>query len=292
MRAQYRPVISDYSFRDGPEQRKNAALGRLALLPTFSSASSELLTISSDSEQSVDKLINIVKSDPTVAADLLRVANSAEFCMQSRIADVQHAFALIGFERTRSLALSIAMRQYTNRALRRVDVYRYWAHSIATAVIEEALAAAEGYSIHLAYTGGLLHDIGRLGLLLTSRERYLEIQRINFERISAVNELEQALFGLSHCEAGAFLAVSWQFPEALRDCVRQHHDDRTPGDSDLLRLTKIACRVADAVGFSESGTNWREDPAQLLASQCEPRSDVSVGRLQNLVTKRLVSLSF
>jgi putative nucleotidyltransferase with HDIG domain len=242
------PVTTDHTFQTDPEQRKQTAFSRLRLLPTFSPVSTELLGLSSDSDQAVDKLIRLVKSDPTIAANLPRVANSAEFCMRSRVADVQHAFALIGFERTRSLALSIAMRQYAHGALRRVDVYPFWAHSIATSVIEEALAAAEGYSTHLAYTGGLLHDIGRLGLLLTARERYLEVQRVAFEDARAVNELEQVLFGISHCEAGAFLAQSWQFPAALRDCASQHHHDLNPDDSDLLRLTKIACRVADALG--------------------------------------------
>jgi len=234
----------------------------------------------------------VLKSDPTIAADLLRVANSAEFCMQSRIADVQHAFALIGFERTRSLALTVAMRKYTDGALRRADAYPFWTHSVATAVTEEALAGAEGYPKQVAYTVGLLHDIGRIGLLLTARERYLEILRVGFEHIQAVSDLEQLLFGLMHCEAGAFLMRLWQFPAVLCDCASQHHEELKPGAPDLVRLTKIACRIANSLGFSESAAGSREPAAVLIVSLFGDRSELHTDRLQNLITQRLVSFSF
>src|SRR3954465_7399624 len=79
------PVTSGQLLRPDGQRQREAALNRLQILPVFPSVAAELLSVSPDCDGAVERLLRIVKSDPTVAADLLRVANSSEFCTQSRI---------------------------------------------------------------------------------------------------------------------------------------------------------------------------------------------------------------
>ena len=101
------------------------------------------------------------------------------------------------------------------------------------------------------YTAGLLHDIGRLGLLLAIGPRYSDALSIRYRDLTRANEIEMELFGITHCEAGAQLAQEWGLPDALRLCARHHHSETTTDVGELLHITQLACRLASASGFKE-----------------------------------------
>jgi HD-like signal output (HDOD) protein len=119
---------------------------------------------------------------------------------------------------------------------------RVWTHSVATAWIAQTLAGkTEMEAQDAAYTTGLLHDLGRLGLLKVYGKKYVELLAAPHEDAAAMRKAEQAAFGLSHCEAGYWLAKTWDIPDALQLSILEHH--RAPG------LTSVACQLANAAGY-------------------------------------------
>jgi HD-like signal output (HDOD) protein len=162
---------------------------------------------------------------------------------------------------------------------------------VAAAVIAEALAGVWHTDPGRAYTAGLMHELGRLGLLLSVRERYIEISRMAFENIDSVNRLEKSIFGVTHCEAGAFLGRRWGFPEELCDCMSLHHEAVTPSVGPLVSLTQLSCRVATALGFREVAVRHQLDPAEVLPATVRDHPQAEPEQLRQLVTKRLASVS-
>jgi HD-like signal output (HDOD) protein len=101
------------------------------------------------------------------------------------------------------------------------------------------------------YTAGLTHDLGRLGLRLVGGDKYAEYMSQEFADLAAANEIEKALFGMNHCEAGAFLAQTWGFPASLRTHMAGHHESHEGGLADPRYLIQLACRLADSLSFLE-----------------------------------------
>lgn len=239
--------------------RRQAAVVCLSKLPPFHPAALRLLNLSSESASAIHDFEMVFKSDPALTADLLLVANSPLFGNRAEIATIRHALTHLGLERVKSLATTIAVGFFVRNHPRTGHVRDIWMHGIATACIAEKLSLAAGLAD--LYTSGLTHDLGRLGFLLSMGARYETAISAEFGSIAEANQMETELFGMDHGEVGAVVAGQWGFPAALKECMAHHHESHTgqqaePGQP--LVLVRMACRMADSIGFPE--VKWREEP--------------------------------
>ncbi|HLK49880.1 MAG TPA: HDOD domain-containing protein [Bryobacteraceae bacterium] len=234
-----------------PFAAEPSVFNRLSRLPALRPSTLRLLSVSIDSDTAMAEFENVFRSDPVLAADLLILANSPAFGVRATVHNIRHAIALLGMERIRSLAFAVAVKGYlrTGRWANALQVS--WRHSIATAVIAEALGAADENSVPLLYTAGLMHDVGRLALFQISAEKYGQVLTAEFGSVQEYLNLEKLLFGCAHDDAGAFLAAAWGFPTTLCDCIRFHHWDVAVHAGQLFELVGVACRVADSLGYPE-----------------------------------------
>lgn len=225
---------------------------RLSRLPALRPATIRLLSIPADSDSAIAEFENVFKADPVLAADLLILANSPVFGVRATVNSIRHAIALLGLERIRSLAFAVAVKSYMRTPKWGNALEDVWRHSIATAVIAEALGSASDTEVPLLYTAGLMHDVGRLALYQLSAEKYGQVLKTEFANAQEYLNLEKLLFGCAHDDAGAFLAAAWGFPTALCDCIRFHHWDVAAHAGQLFELVGVACRLADSLGFPEA----------------------------------------
>jgi putative nucleotidyltransferase with HDIG domain len=224
---------------------------RLSRLPALRPSTLKLLSISVESDTAIADFEGVFKSDPVLATDLLILANSPMFGVRATVNSIRHAIALLGLERVRSLAFAVAVKGYMRTGRWSDAMQVSWRHCIATAVIAEALGAAEETSVPLLYTAGLMHDVGRLALFQVSAEKYGQVLSTQFNNVQEYLNMEKLLFGCAHDDAGAFLAAAWGFPTSLCDCIRFHHWDVAVHAGQLFELVGVACSVADSLGFAE-----------------------------------------
>lgn len=260
--------------------------GKLSKLPPFGPAVLKLLSISVDDESVLESYEEVFKSDPALTAELLVMANSAAFAGRSHVETIGVAIRYLGPERVRSMAATSALRSHTRRGQPDEYLASVWAHSIAAAVVAEALGNACGR--RGLYTLGLTHDLGRLGLFLVGGQPYAEQLSKEFQDIEQANQVERDLFGMTHCQAGALVAAAWGFPESLAACMGEHHVMPAGGDPRGLIVT--ACRMADSLGFPEvplsEAPGWPElNPALEHFTQLEPEA------LWDDITRRITDLS-
>ncbi len=265
-----------------------AVSDRLTKLPPFHPAALKLLAISSESEGAMIEFEKIFKLDPALTADLLLVANSAAYGFRFRVDNIKHALALLGLERVRSLGFTIAMSFYVRNVPSKDDVRTVWAHSIATAVIADVLGNIFGCSG--SYTAGLVHDLGRLGLLLSAGDRYASAISKEFADISESNKLERVLFGVSHCEAGALVARTWGFPDSLQSSMANHHDGEARDSADCENLVRMACQIADSLGFPEIQRRDLDVPP-VLPGRVQNHPDLEPNRLRERITNQIAATS-
>ncbi len=144
---------------------------RLCNLPAFRPAVNRLLSISPEADTAMDEYIAVFRSDPALATEVLRIANSGLLALRSTVTSVRHAVVVLGLDWVRSLALQVALRAYAP-AGRGPETRQIWRHSMASALIGEALGVRYGIQRGVGYTAGLVHDVGRLGLMQAYGKTY------------------------------------------------------------------------------------------------------------------------
>jgi putative nucleotidyltransferase with HDIG domain len=217
----------------------------------------KLLSLLGDENSSASSIAACIATDPIFSARMLRRANAADVAGYVPASDVLQALVTIGIERTRELTLTIATVAYLGSALKEQQLRRCWRHMVACALASSEIARACGMPSAEAYTAGLLHDIGRLGLMTAYRSDYERTMTQAGEQDGDLLTLERERFGVDHCEAGCWLAERWNLPGIIAKVARHHHD--APSETlDLLSIVKVACRLADWLGYSV-----REQPSTL-----------------------------
>ena len=266
----------------------SAAAVCLSKLPPYRPSALKLLNVSSDSDAPISEFEQVFKSDPALTADLLLVANSAQFGLRCQVATIRHAIAYLGVERVRHLASTIAFGYYVRQVQPGEYLNSIWSHSIATATIAELM----GNFCHVSgmYTAGLMHDIGRLGLLLYDCGRYQEALLRKFVDFEEATTLEKSLVGMTHCEAGATLGTTWQLPATLRTCITNHHENEAEDSSTSLHLVRIACGLADSLGFAEVEREDMHVPPA-LHERLKGRPELQPDSLRNQVKKAIANVA-
>ena len=221
----------------------------LRKVPPFPPIAARLLTLLSNDSVAINDLADLIGSDPTFSARLLNCVNSAAFGLKSAVTNIQQALALLGLDRTRQITLTVATAAYTQGALRSNELRRCWEHTVATAMLADQIAQVCGGYTDIAYTAGIMHDIGRLGLLVAYPQEYEGIIRDAAEQCLDLLDFERDQFGMDHAEAGRILAERWNLPEEFRLVAGRHHDPCEGAEVDLLKIVHVACRLADALGY-------------------------------------------
>jgi HD-like signal output (HDOD) protein len=262
-----------------------ATLRCLCNLPRLNANALRLLALSAQADATLEEFEDIFGSDSSLAAEILRVANSVEFGQRARVTHIKMALMVLGIDRTRCLGASIVMNQYTRGIIGESEIKLLWRHGVASAIVAEELGRRLPHRLGYLYTAGLTHDLGRSGLVLLGRERYLDLMRKEFQNIEEAVILEKAILGVTHCEAGLFLAQSWNFPAVLRQSIGSHHDPPGPHDDDSQRIVRGACLLAGELGYPEV-------PGMVEASPGPAAEELRAGpeeqeRLREAIERRL-----
>ena len=139
---------------------KTRLLRRNCELPPIPAVAVNLLGLLAQEEVSLGDVARAISADVTIAAEVLRAANTAYYGIRGEVTSISHATTLLGVSRIRALAATIGLRRYLGQALRLPAVQRCWRHNIATASTADQAALRLGASPADAYPAGLLHRIG------------------------------------------------------------------------------------------------------------------------------------
>ena len=223
----------------------------LKRIPPFPAVAIQLLRTAANEYARLRELSDLVRADAAFSSDILRTANSSLYGLRTEIDSILQATLLLGLERVKAIVVTTAMKNYVGGLLNADWMRACWRHNLACAVVAEDLSAGTLVEEDVAYTAGLMHDIGRLalGVGYSDQYGYFLANTANIANAKLELECERTLFGMSHCEAGAAIASSWELPATIARVIARHHDPVAPREFDVLAIIRISCLVADALGF-------------------------------------------
>jgi putative nucleotidyltransferase with HDIG domain len=220
------------------------------LVPPFPAIAQRVLGLVSQEDTSIRQVSELVKMDPSFSAELLRFANSALFGLRGEVKSLTQAIGLVGLDRVKTMATLVALNRMVRSSVRVGALRKIWVHSMATAVIAEEAARLNHVAPDTAYTAGLLHNLGTLGLMSAYPDEYSRMLEVSIDLGFDLLRTERELFEIDHCAAGAYLAQDWNFPGELVAAIATHHEDPIAGEVTLENLVKVSWRLADTLGFA------------------------------------------
>ena len=221
----------------------------LRLLPPFPAIAQRVLALVSHEDVAIRELGDLVKMDPSFSAELLRFANSALFGVSHEVKSVSQAIVLLGLDRVKTMATLVAVNRMIRSSVRVEALRKVWVHSLVTALIAEEVARVSGLAGDTAYTAGLLHNLGTLGLMSAYPEEYSRMLDVTQEFGFDLLQTERDLFDIDHSLAGCYLAQDWDFPDELAAAIAVHHEDPVPQEVSLDNVVKVSWRLSDVLGY-------------------------------------------
>ena len=222
----------------------------LRLLPPFPAIASRIMAMASREEVDIRELGGLVKMDPSFSAELLRFANSALFGVRREVTSLVTAIGIVGTERVRTMATLVAVNRMVRASARIEALRKVWIHSLATAILAEEAARVAHMDRESAYTAGLLHNLGTLGMMSAYPDEYSRMLEVSDDFGFDLLATERDLFEIDHCAAGAYLAQDWGFPDELAAVIATHHDEAAGGGFDIYKLINVCWRLSDALGYA------------------------------------------
>ena len=233
--------------------RPEQVLTRLQQLPALPTVVTELLASFGNDEVDIGQLVQQIARDQTLTARLLRVANSSFYGLQSRVGTINEALVVLGFRAVRSIVLAVGMgRVFHPDQCPGFDLPSYIQHSVAVGLAARSLAEMTGRNPELAFSGGILHDIGELVLASCFTEQYAGALDYRNQNDCALIVAERDILGIDHSAVGGLLADSWRFPPSLKSAVAEHHSPAAAIADSLADLTHVADAIAHGLGQGKS----------------------------------------
>ena len=219
-------------------------------LPPFPQVAMRVLQLANNENVQLHQLCDLISSDPAFASELLTVANSVLYSPRYPASSIMQAIAVLGANTLQGMCITVGVRAYLGKSMSNPAMKTLWRHNLACALIAERLAVARFLNKDMAYTSGILHDIGRIALAVLRPKDYGNLLATHKGDPLSILEGERHLFGWDHCETGRQLVADWKLPPDFEAIVSEHHCARSDErDWGMTELIQVSCRMADAMGF-------------------------------------------
>lgn len=194
------------------------AAGHLEL-PVLPATAAAVLEAVRDENMGARRLADIIQRDQSMAAHLLRVANSPAFAAAQSIVSLPQAINRLGLGTVSEIATSVAVKgKIFNVPKYERHLADLWKHSAAAGAWAREIARLRRRNVEGAFLCGLLHDVGQPVLLqaVTELEKKSRTQWDTDTVLATVWEL--------HAEVGAELVRLWALPSWMAEAIGRHHD--------------------------------------------------------------------
>lgn len=225
-------------------------------LPVFSSVAMEIQE-AIEKDASLAEIEVIILKDQSLAAETLRLANSALFAGLAKQKTVQQALARLGVKRVFNFVVLASQQQifkakdpFLNELMQKL-----WEQATICAKACQWVARKSGYVeiAEDAFLAGLLHDLGSMVVLKA------------FDEINAQDDMEELTSDVVrdvieslHTEYGYKVMQTWELPPEYANVARDHHLEQCDPHNALLQIVRLVDAACRKVGV---GTGEPEEMA-------------------------------
>ncbi len=256
--------------------------------PLPSLAAFEILKTIEDEDHSMKAVVRLVENDASLTSEVLKMANSAAYYRGQPVTTVSRAVLLMGEMMVVGVAICISTSIVYQKPL---DGYEspegeLWGHSLRSAIACRELAKFTKGKVNpgLAFTSGLLHDIGKSVIsefLVGSTGEMTDL--CTGKEAADYIEAERRAVGTDHCEVGYLLAQRWGLPDMLCLAIRDHHHPAKTEDEHKVLVYTV--HLGDIISMLGGGGTGSDSLAYTVDSEYEKYLNIQQEELGRILLK-------
>jgi putative nucleotidyltransferase with HDIG domain len=243
----------------------------------------KILRLIDNKEYEIKALAEEIRQDQVISARTLKLCNSVAFAGSNKVESLDQALVLLGLRLLVKLVISVSVNELFSHSNLGYSLCKggLYHHAVGTAIIAEKLADYTGsVDPGLAYTAGLLHDIGKVVLDQSIALAYPLFYRKLLEEENNLPETEKEILGIDHTQVGSKLARKWSFPESLSDIIQNHHEpEKAVRHLELAHVVYLADLLMSRF---HSGLELERLSTEALAPRMEAIG-LSIDKFENIV---------
>ena len=226
-----------------PQENIANVVNNATKLPTLPGIAIKILEAVKKEESSLQEIADILSTDPTLSAEVLKAINSPFYGLSTKVTSVSHAVNLLGINTVKSLALSFSIVHTLNsEETKGFDYKAFWKDSLIAAVSAKVISKRilPMFSED-AFFLGLIHNLGMLVANQLMADQYKLVIDSMENTKCRLHEAESNILGFNHMELGEYLIDSWHLPKSFSTPTRFHHEPEAlvTKDPDIDLITKI-----------------------------------------------------
>jgi HD-like signal output (HDOD) protein len=230
------------------DSKLSAIIRQVDNLPALPATVSKVMAVTGAAESSAADLMRAILPDQSMCTTILKIANSAFFGQARQVATIEKAIVVLGFDEVRNIILGKAVftsfQKLQRQTKQKTDLF--WEHSFTCGLAAKIIADDLGFSPSEMFIAGLIHDIGKLAMLMTFPQDYTLLFELSepYQFRSVLQE--HAKFSTSHDEIGMRVLKRWLFPEQLLMATGYHHH---PEQAPVFKTHPILIQMADMLSL-------------------------------------------
>jgi len=236
---------------DTAEKKLKSIVDKIHNLPTPPIVFTQITKVINNPNTSAYEIGAIIAEDPALTAKVLKLTNSSYYGISRTITNVKQAIVILGLDAVKSLVISASVFDAfsKNSALDREYLEYFWRHSLLVAFMAKIVSrfVDRGFlqEAEIAFSGGLLHDIGKLIIISHLPEEYSKIKTIMEKKPSYSEiDIESSILQFTHSDLGSYMAAKWNLPGEICFAILNHHSQEAMPVDSLAAVIHLADQLA------------------------------------------------
>ena len=222
-------------------------------VPPFPKVAQQVLKMLENPNTKAKALAEVIQYDAGITANLLKTCNAAYFGLTRKVSSLEDALVVMGHDMLKDIVMASSSASFYKGSAGQgylLEDGDLWKHSVGVAIMAKSLSRCfPGVKENIAFTAGLLHDIGKGFISSFVADDFQKIMAMAHGGGSSFIEAERQILGVDHAELGGMIIKKWEFDQGMVEAVRQHHAPDALDKGELTALVAISNTLVISMGI-------------------------------------------
>jgi HD-like signal output (HDOD) protein len=258
--------------------RIEAVINNVNQLPSMPDVIAKLLRMVNKEDFSFKEIAEEISKDQSMTTNILKLCNSAYFSKGNVITSVEKGIITLGLNEIKEIIMIVSAKPLLDKSLLGYEMEKgaLWEQGVVVAEVAKRIAEATGRKdvADVVFTGGVIHNIGKVVIALFVHNTFAEIMELVQKDGIPFSKAEHDVMGYSHEEIGERILSKWNFPQVLKSIVRYYRDPMAAPEEDQYEVSVVhianGLALMAGVGIGKDGLYHNVDEAALKKVNLNP----------------------